>query len=283
MFKTVVDGLVFPEAPRWRDGRLWWSDMHGDRVQSWAPGNEPRQEAEVPNRPSGLGWLADGDLLIVSMMDRKLLRRTADGALTTHADLAAIAPSRLNDMVVDARGRAYIGNFGFEIDDAGPLKVAPTVLAMVEPDGRARVVADGLIFSNGAVITPDGKTLIVAETWGVRLTAFDIDANGDLSRQRLWAALPADDLHDGICLDAEGCIWVACPMTNSCLRVSEGGEVLQRIDTGRPAFACVLGGAGGRTLYICTAADHDRGRRRADPSGRIVAVEVAAPAAADPT
>ena len=269
---TFVEGLAFAEGPRWRDGRLWWSDMHAENVLSWAPKDGARTEAAVAQRPSGLGWLPDGRLLVVSMMDRKVLRLEADGELVVHADLSSLVPRRLNDMVVDAAGRAYVGNFGFDLEEGEP--IADTGLAMVGPDGRARIVAERLLFPNGMVITTDQRTLIVAETFAARLSAFDIASDGSLSGRRVWAQLPEHSYPDGICLDSEGCIWVALTSGNACVRVKEGGTLLQRVEVGRPAFACALGGPERRTLFICTAPDYFREARRAERNGRIEGVTV---------
>lgn len=275
----VAEGLAFSEGPRWRDGALWWSDMHGHEVSRLADGRvEP--VCAVPTRPSGLGWLPDGRMLIVSMTDRRVLRREADGSLVTHADLSALAPRRCNDMVVGTDGRAYVGNFGFELGGSdGPAEEPrPTVLVAVERDGAARVVADGLWFPNGMVILPGGGTLVVAETWAARLTAFTILPNGDLADRRTWAKLDAAITPDGICLDADGAIWVASPATREALRVQEGGEVTDRIASAQRVFACALGGRDGRTLYLCVADSHDPERQRRGRNGRIEAAEVAVPA-----
>ncbi len=271
--QKFVDGLAFAEGPRWKDGRLWWSDMHAEQVQSWAPGEAPRHEGSVDCRPSGLGWLPDGRLLVASMMDRQVRRREQGGEFVLHADLSGLAPRRINDMVVDRVGRAYVGNFGFDLDEGEA--VAETTLAMVEPDGRARVVADRLLFPNGMVITPDQRTLIVAETFAARLTAFDIGSDGSLAGRRIWAPLPERTYPDGICLDVEGCVWVAATSGNACLRVGEGGAVLDKIEVSRPAYACALGGPEGRTLFICTAPDFSRENRRAERNASIEGVEVA--------
>ena len=270
----VAAGLAFGEGPRWRDGTLWWSDMHGGAVCRLGP-NGVERVCDVAMDPSGLGWLPDGRLLVVSMRDKRVLRREEDGTLTTHADLSDLVPRRCNDMVVDTQGRAYVGNFGFDLD--GVEQPAHTVLVRVDPDGSARIVADNLLFPNGAVITPDGRTLIIAETFGRRLTAFDVDQHGDLSHQRVWAQLPEDDAPDGICLDVEGAVWIASPTSNACVRVREGGEVLQRIDTQRGAYACALGGEDQKTLYVCTAGSHDPVRQRQSHDGRIEAFSVEVP------
>ena len=275
----VAHGLAFAEAPRWRNGALWWSDMHAGEVCRLAGGRVERVCA-VAADPSGLGWLPDGRMLVVSMRDKRLLRQESDGTLVTHADLSSLVPRRLNDMVVDDHGRAYVGNFGFDLDGAEP--TAPTVLVRADPDGTAHIVTQDLLFPNGTVITEDGKTLVIAETFGGRLTAFDIDAHGDLSNRRVWAQLPEGDVPDGICLDAEGAIWIASPTTNACVRLRKGGEVLQRIQTDKSAFACMLGGDGRRLLYVCTAGSHDPARQRASRDGRIESYAVHVPGAGLP-
>lgn len=249
----VCDGLVFPEGPRWHDGRLWFSDMHAHRVLAMETDGSLEIIAEVPQRPSGLGFLPDGRLLIVSMGDRKLLRLDGDALpeLYTRVDLTDLTGGDINDMVVDAKGRAYVGNFGYDYSNGA--KSAPANLVLVETDGTVRVVADGLVFPNGMVIAPDGKTLIVAETFARRLTAFDVADDGGLSNRRVWAELGTAS-PDGICLDAEGAVWAASPPTAEFLRVCEGGEVTDRIPTpGRWAVACMLGGEDRKTLYLLTS------------------------------
>ncbi len=248
--KTDVEGLAFPEGPRWHDGRLFFSDQHAHQVLALDPESGRVEEiVRVDQQPSGLGWTTDGRLLVVSMIDQRLLRLDPDG-LALVAELASLAVFHCNDMVVDAGGRAYVGSFGFDLDAGAPPK--PSTLVLVEPDGAARVVADEMLFPNGTVITPDGKTLIVGESWAARLTAFTIAPDGSLTDRRIWASLDGAT-PDGICLDAEGAIWLACPMSGRCLRVAEGGEVLETIDTDGPAFACMLGGADRRTLFVCTS------------------------------
>lgn len=274
---TLLSGLRFPEGPRWRNDRLWFSDQHDKCVMTVDLEGRSETIAHVPNQPSGLGWLPDGRLLIVSMHDRKLLCHER-GALREVADLSEIAAFHTNDMVVDASGRAYIGNFGFDLDGGGSYRTA--ALALVHPDGRTEVAADELAFPNGAVITPDGRTLIVGETFAARLTAFDIDDEGGLSNRRLWAKLEGA-VPDGICLDAEGAIWVASPISAEVLRVHEGGRVSQRIPVRTQAFACMLGGAERRTLFICSAAD-SHPDRTGDRSGCIETVAVDVPGAGIP-
>ncbi|MHB1854366.1 MAG: SMP-30/gluconolactonase/LRE family protein [Acidimicrobiales bacterium] len=271
--RTLVDGLAFGEGPRWHDGSLWFSDMHsGVVLRCDASTGATEEVARVEAMPSGLGWDPEGRLLVVSMTDRRLLRAGAGDALEEVADLSGLATFHCNDMVVDASGRAYIGNFGFDFM-AGQAPVG-AVLARVDPDGRVSVAAEDLMFPNGAVISPDGGTLIIGETFAARLTAFDIAPDGGLSGRRVWAQMPAGAVPDGICLDAEGAVWVASPTSKDVIRVAEGGEVLARIDTGRDAYACMLGGPDGRTLFVCTAVSSDPAITVAERSGRIETVEV---------
>lgn len=247
--EVVTTGLAFPEAPRWHAGRLWFSDMHSGMVVAMTEAGDCSVVAEVEGLPSGLGWLPAGDLLVVSMLDRRVLRLTEPG-LVVHADLADHAPWHCNDMVVDAAGRAYVGNFGF--NEANPT-FESTAIHLVEPDGTVRIAADGLMFPNGMVINPDGATLIVAETYSERLTAFDIGPDGTLTGRRPFARLD-EEAPDGICLDEQGAVWVASPPAKAVLRVAPGGVVTARIPTGDSgAYACALGGADRRTLYVCTA------------------------------
>lgn len=276
--ETLVDGLRFGEGPRWHEGRLWFSDMHARTVFELSPEGTLEAICEVPQDPSGLGWLPDGRLLVVSMRDRRLLRREANGSLVEHADLSALAPFHCNDMVVDATGRAFVGNFGFDLH--GGATPVPTVLLRVDPDGTVQVAAEDLFFPNGTVILPDGRTLIVAETFGRRLTAFDLDPDGTLSNRRVWAELPEDRVPDGICLDAEGGIWVASPLGNACLRLTEGGTVTDVIELDQGAFACMLGGEDRRTLYVLTAADSDP--KVTARTGRVELTRVEVPGAGWP-
>ncbi|MBV1906030.1 MAG: SMP-30/gluconolactonase/LRE family protein [Pseudomonadales bacterium] len=255
---TLVDNLCFSEGPRWHDGRLFYSDFNRHVVEAVSlrqgtvnKGAKVEVIAEVPNQPSGLGWLPDGRLLIVSMIDQKILRQERDGRLVVHADLSSIATYHCNDMVVDAKGRAYVGNFGFNIDEKDAEPQAAN-LAFVDIDGSVSCAAEDLMFPNGSVITPDGKTLIIGESYGRRLSAFDINEAGQLSNRRVWADIKPH-LPDGICLDEAGGIWVADPVKNCVIRVEEGGQITQTIKTGRPAFACMLGGENRNHLFICTA------------------------------
>jgi len=287
--KVLAEGIYFGEGPRWHDGRLWFSDFYAYAVKSVSPSGDLRTEFELDDRPSGLGWMPDGTLLVVSMTKRRLMKRTRDGKLSGHADLAGIAAFHCNDMVVDAQGRAYIGNFGFDLDAEmekrgiqSVIEEHPTAkLAFVGVDGKARAVATDLHFPNGTVIAPDGKTMIIGETLGARLTAFDIAADGSLSNRREWAPLGAR-VPDGICLDANGNVWVANPIAPECVLVGAGGKVLEVVDTGQPCYACMLGGADGKTLFMLTAATslaHEAAKR---PTGKLLVATVDSPRAGRP-
>ncbi len=276
--EVLLDGLMFPEGPRWHEGRLWFSDMHAHNVLAVDLNGNVETIVEVPNRPSGLGWLPDGRLLVVSMTDRRLLRLDPEG-LAEVADLQDLASNHCNDMVVDRQGRAYIGNFGFALDEGAPRALAEIVL--VTPEGEARVVADKMAFPNGTVITPDGQTLIVGESAGACLTAFDIQTDGSLTNRRVWAALEGA-VPDGICLDAEGAIWVASPISGEALRVREGGEVTDRVKVATQAYACMLGGPERRTLCVLTAKSSSPDEVQTQKAGRIEIVEVEVPGAGLP-
>ncbi len=286
---TVAEGFCFLEAPRWREGRLWFSDFYTHRVRSIREdGSDLREEAHVPEQPSGLGWLPDGRLLIVSRRDRKILRREPDGTLSVHADLGGHATGHVNDMVVDAQGRAYVGNFGFDLMGGAPLE--PASLHRVDPDGHVTEVADDLWFPNGIVITP-GNVLVVVETFGDRVTAFDITEGGELVNRRTWAEfgpLPTDrDIArvlaqvrvagDGACLDSQGGLWVADAIGDRLVRVVEGGTITDEIKPGTPVYACALGGAAGTTLFACAAPDFHEEARKAAREGRMLAMPVAVP------
>ena len=280
MADVLLDGLAFPEGPRWHDGRLWFSDMHSSVVLALDIGSGSAEAiVDVPGKPSGLGWLPDGTLLVVSMEDRRLMR--FDGSvLEEHADLSPWATFHCNDMVVDAAGRAYVGNFGWDLHGGGA--PTPATMVRVDPDGTATAAADELMFPNGTVITSDGSTLIVGESFAARLTAFDVAADGSLTGRRVWAQLEGGVVPDGICLDAEGAVWLASPLTNECVRVREGGEVLQRIAFDRGAYACMLGGEDRQTLLVCTANESAPDEAAARRSGRIEAVRVEVPGAGLP-
>jgi sugar lactone lactonase YvrE len=281
--EILLDGLCFPEGPRWRQtgrepGKLWFSDMHAGQVMTVDLDGRAEGIVDIAAEPSGLGWLPDGRLLVVSMQDRRLLRLDPQG-LVEVADLRRFATYHCNDMVVDGRGRAYVGNFGFDFRARAETRLANLVL--VHPDGRAQVAAGDLLFPNGTVITPDGRTLVVGESFGARLTAFDVAEDGTLSKRRVWAELDKA-VPDGICLDAEGAIWVASPVGHQVLRVREGGLVTHRIPVETQAVACMLGGPERRTLFLCTAKSFDPPETRAERAGRIEVVEVEVPGAGWP-
>jgi len=276
--EVLLGGLKFGEGPRWHDGKLWFSDFYAHRVATVDLDGRDATIVEVPQRPSGLGWTLKGELLVVSMLDRRVLR--FDGkALHLYADLAALAPGLCNDMVVDAAGRAYVGNFGYDRHNDAPPR--NTRIIRVDPDGRAASVGDEIHFPNGMVIAPDGRTLIVAETFAHRLGAFDVGADGALANYRVFAAL--DGVYpDGICLDAEGAVWVTDARGHDVLRVLPGGRIVQRVNTGeRRSYACMLGGPDRRTLFVIT--NTGSGPAMAEKSdGRIETIRVDAPGAGLP-
>jgi len=271
--RILLDGLLFPEGPRWHEKKLWFSDMQGLHIMTVDLDGNAEKIVKVKASPSGLGWLPDGRLLVVSMIDRRLLRLDPIG-LVEIADLRDLASFHCNDMVVDKQGRAYIGNFGFDLAANEPVKSAEIVL--VTPDGNTCVVADELYFPNGTVITPDDQTLIVAETWGNCLTAFDIESDGALKNRRIWAKLE-NVYPDGICIDAEGAIWVAAPYPGEVLRVQEGGNITHRLNVTTKPYACMLGGHDRRTLFVCTAGASNPDEVRANPNGKIEIIEVEIP------
>jgi len=276
--KILLDGLLFPEGPRWHETKLWFSDMQGLHVMTVDLNGNAEKIVQIKASPSGLGWLPDGRLLVVSMIDRRLLRLDSIG-LVEIADLRELASFHCNDMVVDKLGRAYIGNFGFDLAANAP--VEPAEIVLVPPDGHPRVVAEDLYFPNGTVITPDDRTLIVAETWGHCLTAFDIESDGSLKNRRTWAKL--NDIYpDGICLDGEGAIWVAAPHPGEVIRVQEGGNVTDRINVTTKPYACMLGGTERRTLFVCTAGSSNPDEVLAHPNGKIEIIDVDVPGAGRP-
>lgn len=288
---TLVEGRYFCEGPRWHDGRFWFSDFYAHEICSVGIDGDVRVEVSVADdeRPSGLGWLPDGRLLFVAMLARKVMRREADGTVVEHADLGDVATFHCNDMLVDEAGRAYVGNFGFDLDTTlatmgaeGLLTAMITdrdpytaVLADVAPDGSVTVAADDLAFPNGVVLVDGGATLVVAQTLGLELTAFDRGADGSLTNRRTWASL-ADSMiaPDGIAVDAADGIWVANALGTECVRVEHGGEITDRVTTSQLAFACAIGGPEGRHLLVCTAAASDAEVAAAAPTGRLEIVEL---------
>jgi len=243
--RVIVSDLVFPESPRWRGDRLWVSDWGAHEVHALDLDGGDEVVAHVDSFPMCIDHLPDGTLLIVSSRDRRVLRRLHDGSLVPYADLASIDEHPWNDIVVDGRGNTYVNNIGFDFPGG---EFAPGLVALITPDGAAYKVAGELAFPNGMAVTPDNATLIVAESYGQALTAFDIAADGGLSNRRTWAEV--EDHPDGICLDADGAVWYADVGTSRCVRVREGGEVLASIELDRGCFACVLGGPDRRTLFM---------------------------------
>ncbi|MGD9704783.1 MAG: SMP-30/gluconolactonase/LRE family protein [Acidimicrobiia bacterium] len=289
----LLDGLYFGEGPRWHEGELWFSDFYDHAVKAVTPSGSVRTVVELPGggQPSGLGWLPDGRLLLVSMLDRKLLR-LEPGGLVDHADLSGVATFHCNDMVVDATGRAYVGNFGFDLDAELAARGMQSVLedhvaaklARVDPDGSVHVVASDMHFPNGSVITPDGRTLIVAETFGLRLTAFTIADDGSLHDRRVWADL-GFRVPDGICLDADGNVWVANPLSPECFLVAEdpnGADIIDVVETDHPCYACMLGGEDRTTLFMLTAATSEGASAAAARTGHVVTAAVEVPGAGWP-
>lgn len=293
--EPFADGGAYFECPRWHDGRWWASDFYRQGVFTYDGDGHEEHVLEVEAQPSGLGWLPDGDLLVVSMKDRRVLRRGADGAVRVHADVSELTAGHLNDMVVDRQGHAYTGNFGFDLFGGG--HPAAATLVRVDPDGRAEVAAEDLWFPNGSVITDDG-TLIVAETMAARMTAFTIQPDGTLTDRRVWAQIdptpePADTetmlggitfAPDGCALDAEGHVWAANALGGPLSRVAPGGEIVDevQIPAGLGVFACGLGGEDGRTLMACAAPDFHEEARKAAREAVLLSTTVAVPRAGLP-
>ncbi|WP_235579044.1 MULTISPECIES: SMP-30/gluconolactonase/LRE family protein [unclassified Rhodococcus (in: high G+C Gram-positive bacteria)] len=287
-FDTIVPGLTFTEGPRWHDGRIYFSDLYTFKVQSArGDGSDLRDEATVPNQPSGLGWLPDGRLLIVSMMDKTLLRREADGTVVVHADLSHHVGGFLGDLIVDEFGRAYLGDFGFDLYAGEDMR--PGFIHRVDPDGTITRVAEDLWFPNGCVINAD-NVMLVNETFGNRITAFDLTESGELINRRVWASfgpLPtsssADDAlkevtvaPDGSCIDSEGGVWLADIRQDRLHRVVDG-TIVESVDPGSCVFACALGGDDGHTLFFCATPDFDVETRKAARDSSIVSMRVGIP------
>jgi sugar lactone lactonase YvrE len=294
--QTLLEGGAFFEGPRWHDGRWWVSDFYRHLVLTVDADGRAEEVMTVDGQPSGLGWMPDGSLLVVSMRDHRVLRRSADGEVSVHAEVGELCGGHLNDMVVDSRGRAYAGNFGFDLMAGGD--PAPAALIRVDPDGTSSVAAADLLFPNGSVITPDGSTLIVGETAGARYTAFTIEEDGSLSDRRVWAQVaptpPITTLQetlgqlqfgpDGCGLDAEGHIWSADEVGARCVRLAPGGEIVDEIAApeGLDVFACMLGGDDGRTLLMCAAPDFFEHARAAARDAVLLTTTVDVPHAGLP-
>ena len=282
----LITGRTFVEGPRWHEGRIWFSDLYTHSVISASEdGSNLCLEATVPEQPSGIAWLPDGRLLVVSMRDRKLLRREHDGTLAIHADLGDHATGFCNEVIVDANGRAYVGNFGFDLVKGGPM--TPASIHRVDPDGTIEEVADELWFPNGCVLTDD-NVFIVNETFGNRISAFDLTDGGRLVNRRAWAQfgpLPeATNLEgampefivsaDGMCLDSEGALWIADLTSQKLLRMFEGGTVVDEVVPGMMPFAAVIGGADGHTMFICAAPNFDEDERRSTTHAKVLTTRV---------
>jgi sugar lactone lactonase YvrE len=265
---TLKTGLAFGESPRWHDDRLWLSDWGTREIVAVDTDGSSEVVGSVPSAPACIDWLPDGRLLVVSGGEGLLLRRENDGSLVTHADLSGLSPHAWNEIVVDGYGRAYVNNIGFEFGG----DFAPGIIAMVTQDGSASVVAEGIAFPNGMVHTPDSSTLIVAESYGNTLTAFEVAPDGRLKNRRVWAEL-GEGVPDGICLDAEGAIWYGDVPNKRCVRVREGGEVLDTVGLDRGCFACALGGPDGTTLFM-VAAEWPEAMSEGSRTGRVLAAEV---------
>jgi sugar lactone lactonase YvrE len=284
--EPFIDGLYFGECPRWHDGRLWYSDFFDNTVSSVSPEGDRRVEVAFDGEPAGLGWLPDGRLLVNSRLDRAIMRREVDGSFVRHGDLEPWATWHANDMVVASNGQAYAGNFGFDLDGlydgtVQASEITSASLVRVDPDGTSHEAAADLQFPNGAVITEDGATLIIAESMGGRLTVFDRQQDGALTNRREWAALTGV-APDGICLCADGSVWVANALAPECVRVAEGGEVLERVATSVNCYACMLGDDDRRTLYLVVAADSHAAKARAARHGALEKVRTTVPGAGLP-
>ena len=275
--EILLTGLAFGEGPRWRDGYLWFSDFYRHGIFRVDENGTEELVLEVPTQPSGLGWLPNGNLVFVSMLDRCLKQMDPTGEVSAHADLSHIAGGPCNDMVIGADGTAYVGNFGFEQGE----DFAQATLAIVDADGTTRSGPDGLDFPNGTVINPEGNRLVIAESYGRRLLSFDIERDGSLTGRHLFADL-GERVPDGICLDVEGGIWVGDPANHSVFRVVDGGEITHHIDLELNCYACALGGEDRRTLYLVTAPTSGRGGAADRREGRIERIRVETPGTGSP-
>ena len=277
--KPLLTGLVFPESPRWHGDRLWLADWGAQEIIAVDLEGKSEVMGHVASFPFSIDWLPDGRLLVVSAAERRLLREAPDGALAPYTDLSGLSRWPWNEIVADGRGNTYVNNIGFDFPWG---EFDPGIIALVTPDGSAQVVADGVAFPNGMAVTPDNATLIVAESYANRLTAFSIAADGTLADRRVWADLPGDH-PDGICLDADGAAWYADVANRHCVRVAQGGEVLQSIELDRGCFACILGGPDGRTLFaVANQWEGTSAMGEAKAAGQVLAVQAPAPAAGWP-
>jgi sugar lactone lactonase YvrE len=278
--RTLMTGLGIGESPRWHNGRLWFSNWGKQEIVAIDPAGKSEVVVRLPFQsfPFSIDWLPDGRLLIVSTSSQPLLVQEADGSLASYADLGSLDIKGWNELVVDGRGNAYI-NGGNSNPMAGE-EYTPGFIALVTPDGKTRRVADSIAFPNGMAVTPDNSTLIIAESYAKQLTAFDIEADGSLTHRRAWAKLGEKDNPDGICIDVEGAVWYASVPGKHCVRLREGGRVLQTVDLEFGCFACALGDADHQELFIMAAEwGGMQGAARSLPVGRVVAVPAPAPGA----
>jgi sugar lactone lactonase YvrE len=277
----IMAGISFGESPRWHDGRLWFCDWAAEELIALDPDGSSEVVAKVPSFPFCIDWRPDGVLLINAARQQAVLRLEPDGKLRSYGDLSGLSDRPPgNEIVVDRHGNAYVNGGGFDLMTGEDF--APGMVALVAPDGSSRQVAGDLAFPNGMAISADDATLVVAESYAKRLTAFKIAPDGSLGDRRVWADL-GDGVPDGICFDAEGAVWYADVPNRRCLRVREGGEVLQTVELDRGAFACMLGGSEGRTLFI--VAREWRGPQIGpdeERTGQILALEVDVPHAGRP-
>ena len=288
---VLMDGIMLGECPRWHAGKLWVADWVAQTLYSASETGGINREAHVASLPFSIDWLPDDSMLVVNAAERRLQKRLPDGTFATYADLTSLSPYGSNEIVVDRRGNAYVNNVNLDLSEGGPVKGfedflktgdRPGFIALITPDGTARKVAEGLAFPNGMAITPDNKTLIVAESYSGALTAFDISPDGSLANRRVWAQL-AQGGADGICLDAEGCVWAGS--MGSAIRVREGGKIVDEVDVpeGMACFAVMLGGTDGRTLFsVANAWSGDVDSTGAKASGKVFATRVDVPHAGYP-
>ncbi len=272
--QLLLDGLMFPEGPRWHQGCLWFTDQHAKLIKKVDLHGKSSVVAELSDLPGGLGWLPDGRLLVVSMSRRQLLVLN-QGKLELFAELSEFASFHCNDLLVDQFGRCYVGNFGYDLHGGESVKTAEIILVL--PDGKAKIVADDVIFPNGMAMTPNGKHLIVAETFASRISRFEVYPDGRLGKRELWADL-GQAFPDGICLDQENAVWVACPNTGDVIRVKQGGEIVDRVTPAvGQAYACMLGGDERKTLFVLSSETDDPEQAKQMLSGRIEIVDVDVP------
>jgi sugar lactone lactonase YvrE len=275
--QILMTGIALGESPRWHEGRLWFADWGAQEVIAVDPEGANAVMLTAPSLPFSIDWLPDGRLLLVSGGEGSLLVQEPDGSLVTHADLSGLSHKPWNELVVDGRGNAYVNTIGFDFPEG---EFAPGLVALVTPDGAVRQVADNVAFPNGMAVTPDNTTLILAESYANQLTAFDIAADGSLANRRVWAAV--DGYPDGICLDADGAVWYADVPNQRCVRVREGGDVLQTVQLDRGGFACMLGGADRRTLFMLAAAWGEEGMAEGSRTGQLLTIAAPAPGAGWP-